>query len=46
MSSNLNQVIFLNLFINPSICDLFKIRIFVVQSTSQNAEVIEYQREW
>ncbi len=34
MSSNLNHVIFLNLFINPSICDLFKIRIFVVQSTS------------
>ena len=35
MSSNLNQVIFLNPFIILSICDLFKIRIFVVQSTSQ-----------
>ena len=34
MSSNLNQVIFLNPFIILSICDLFKIRIFVVQSTS------------
>ncbi len=39
MSSNLNQVIFLNPFIILSICDLFKIRIFVVQSTSANGGV-------
>ena len=31
---------------NTTVVICFKIRIFVVQSTSQNAEVIEYQREW